>query len=200
MKILYLTEGQNDIIFLEKILVVPSFYSADKISTCKLNGVKHVKRTAETSAISKFMEPSSPYLVLIKEEKGKQSLLQLFSSICINVNIYNSKSLKIVTILDHDSVTPESEFKALRQRIKSSKPGIDFVQSSCTDHNGIAHSSVYNLIKLNHPSPKLISTAFFFCFYSSLEEAANKLNPGLNQTERIKKLAKLFRAEDIFAL
>ena len=200
MKILYLTEGPHDSVFISKILVRCKVCDDSKIYVFKNNGTGYVKRNGETIAIRRFMESHSPYSVLIKEENGKHSLLQLFNSICVNVMIAQDPPLKLVVIYDHDGVPYDKEFEQIRHQIDSSKNGIDFVQLSRTDHKDIAHTSVYKLVKKTDSREIVISNVHFFCFFTSLEKTAEKLFGKHSINYLIDKISQNFKAEDIFAV
>ncbi len=199
MKILYLTEGLHDRAFISKILVRCKVCDDSQIDAFKNKGTGDVKRDGETRAIRRFMESRSPYSILIKEENGKRSLLQLFNSICVNAMIALDPPPKLVVICDHDGLPADKEFEQIRHQIKSSKNGIDFVQLSRTNHNEIAHTSVYKLVKKTDSREIVISNIHFFCFFTSLEKTAEKLFGKHPIDYLIDKLSQNFKAEDIFA-
>lgn len=199
MKILYLTEGPHDATFIKKILVRCKVCAVSKIQTFKNNGTVSIKRNGETNAIRSFMEPSSPYSVLIKVENGKHFVLKLFNSICVNVMLAQDPPPKLVVIFDHDNDPADNEFDQIRKNIKSSKNGIDFVQLSRTEHKGIAHSSVYNLVKVTDSQRIIIANIHFFCFFTSLEKTAKELFGKHTIDYLIDKMSQNFKAADIFA-
>ena len=200
MKALYLTEGPHDSMFLTKILIRCNVCDEKKIDIFKNAGAMNAKRFAETRTIKRFMEPNSPYSILIKEENGKRSLLQLMNSICINAAIAMEPPPKLIVMFDHDNLAVTREFEQIRDLITSSKNKIDFIQISRTNHMGIAHSSVYKLVKSVGSNRKIISMVHFFCFFNSLERTAENLFGKHSIKILVDKMSEKFSAEDIFAV
>ena len=200
MKIIYLTEGPHDGTFISKILVRSKVCKVADIWTFKNSGTVDGKRKGETNVIRSFMKPSSPHSVLIKVENGKHFLLQLFNSICVNVMIAQDPPPKLVVIFDHDKLSVDKEFENIRQHIKSSKNGMDFVKLSRIDRNNIAHSSVYQLVKITDHHRIVIANIHFFCFFTSLEKKAKKLFGKYHIDDLIDKMSQIFKADDIFGV
>lgn len=186
--------------FLTKILIRCEVCDQNKIDIFKNAGAMNAKRFAETRTIKRFMEPNSPYSILIKEENGKKSLFQLMNSICINVAIATDQPPKLVVMFDHDNLAVTKEFEQIRNLITSSKNKIDFIKISRTDHMDIAHSSVYKLVKNSGSNEKIISMVHFFCFFNSLEKTAENLFGKYSIENLVDKISGKFSAEDIFAV
>lgn len=102
MKQIILTEGLNDVILISKFFEEYDFRTKNFLRE-DMEGSSKIHRNKQDDCIRSFIEPRSPYDVLIKSEGGKDSLFNLICSEIISL-VDRIEHVIIIRDLDDDSL------------------------------------------------------------------------------------------------
>jgi hypothetical protein len=128
-KIMCVVEGKHDLFFIEYILKKYCKTEKSQIKNFNNSVPKNKQKNKETTEIRNFIEPSSPYHVLIKSENGKKGIISLLSDVIVSFAMKNNSNNKLYIVMDSD----HQDIKSLTNEIKQTLSSQRQLTTTCKD-------------------------------------------------------------------